>query len=129
MNAAVLRIKVSEIGLKSEEKVPWLTWLFPDEASKEIVTKSKPSDFPSFLRQKLSTTQTIKRHEVNTEAKTNQTCPKCGRTEVRFSAVQLRSADEGSTIFYTCDCGYKYVLTFEIDRSTANKMCRWSENN
>ncbi|KAJ4390020.1 DNA-directed RNA polymerase I core subunit rpa12 [Gnomoniopsis smithogilvyi] len=83
-----------------------------DEASKEIVTKSKPSDFPSFLRQKLSTTQTVKRHEVNTEAKTDQTCPKCGRTEVRFSAVQLRSADEGSTIFYTCDCGFK-----------------WSENN
>ncbi|CAN8102206.1 unnamed protein product [Discula destructiva] len=83
-----------------------------DEASKEIITKSKPSDFPSYLRQKLSTTQTIKRHEVNTEAITNQTCTKCGREEVRFSAVQLRSADEGSTIFYTCDCGHK-----------------WSENN
>lgn len=83
-----------------------------DTASNTIVTHSKPSDFPSFLRQKLSTTQTIKRHEVNTEATTTQTCPKCARTEVRFSAVQLRSADEGSTIFYTCDCGYK-----------------WSENN
>lgn len=55
--------------------------------------------------------QTIKKHEVNTEAKTNEICPKCGRTEVRFSAVQLRSADEGSTIFFTCDCGFKYVIS------------------
>lgn len=47
---------------------------------------------------------------MNTEARTDQTCPKCGRLEVRFSAVQLRSADEGSTIFFTCDCGYKYVV-------------------
>lgn len=81
-----------------------------DTASNTIITKSKPSDFPSYLRQKLSSVQTIKRHEVNTEATTNQICPKCGRTEVRFSAVQLRSADEGSTIFYNCDCGFKYVM-------------------
>lgn len=84
--------------------------LYTDTASNTIVTKSKPADFPSFLRQKLSTTQTFKRHEVNTEARTNQICPKCGRTEVKFSAVQLRSADEGSTIFFTCDCGFKYVI-------------------
>lgn len=81
-----------------------------DSTSSTTVTKSKPSDFPSFLRQKLSSVQTVQRHEVNTEARTNQTCPKCGRLEVRFSAVQLRSADEGSTIFFTCDCGYKYVI-------------------
>jgi predicted RNA-binding Zn-ribbon protein involved in translation (DUF1610 family) len=36
-------------------------------------------------------------------------CPECGRKEVRYSAVQIRSADEGSTIFYSCDCGHKYV--------------------
>ncbi|KAJ9148890.1 hypothetical protein NKR23_g4547 [Pleurostoma richardsiae] len=80
----------------------------PDSASKTIVTRSKPSDFPSFLRQKLSTVQTVRRHEVETEARADVTCQKCGRTEVRFSAVQLRSADEGTTIFYTCDCGNKW---------------------
>lgn len=80
-----------------------------DTASKVVVTQSKPSDFPSLLRQKLSIVKTIERHKIQTEALANETCEKCGRTEVRFSAVQLRGADEGSTIFYTCECGNKYV--------------------
>lgn len=46
---------------------------------------------------------------MKNEAVIQVTCPECGRKEVRYSAVQLRSADEGSTIFYTCDCGHKYV--------------------
>jgi hypothetical protein len=74
------------------------------------VTKSKPSDFPSLLRQKLSTVQTVERHKVQTEAWISETCEKCGRKEVRFTSVQLRSADEGATNFYTCECGHKYVL-------------------
>lgn len=79
-----------------------------DAIFKEIVTQTKPSDFPSLLRQKLSTVQTVERHKIQTEATTSETCEKCGRTEVRFSAVQLRGADEGSTIFFTCDCGHKW---------------------
>lgn len=79
-----------------------------DMASKTIVTKSKPSDFPSLLRQKLSIVQSVEKHKISTEALANETCDKCGGTEVRFSAVQLRGADEGSTIFYTCQCGHKW---------------------
>ncbi|KAI0482475.1 transcription factor S-II-domain-containing protein [Xylariaceae sp. FL0804] len=79
-----------------------------DIAAQTTVTQTKPSDFPSLLRQKLSVVQSVDAHKVQTEATTNETCEKCGRTEVRFSAVQLRSADEGSTIFYTCDCGHKW---------------------
>ncbi|TPX15014.1 uncharacterized protein E0L32_004844 [Thyridium curvatum] len=81
----------------------------PDNAaSQTIITQTKPSDFPSPLRTQLSSVQVVERHKIQTEATTNVTCPKCGRTEVRFSAVQLRSADEGTTVFFNCDCGFRW---------------------
>lgn len=36
----------------------------------------------------------------------NQACPECGAEEMRYNAIQTRSADEGQTIFYYCACGY-----------------------
>ncbi len=81
----------------------------PDTTSKTITTTTKPSSFPSVLRQKRSAIQTVERSDMKNEAVIQVTCPECGRKEVRYSAVQLRSADEGSTIFYSCDCGHKYV--------------------
>jgi hypothetical protein len=48
---------------------------------------------------------------MQNEVKIQVACSECGRQEVRYTAVQLRSADEGSTIFYTCDCGNKYGST------------------
>ena len=80
-----------------------------DTTSKTITTKTKASSFPSLLRQKRSAIQTVERSDMKNEAVIQVTCPECGRKEVRYSAVQLRSADEGSTIFYSCDCGHKYV--------------------
>ena len=82
---------------------------YTDTASKAITTSTKASSFPSLLRQKRSAIQTIERSDMKNEAVISVPCPECGRKEVRWSAVQLRSADEGSTIFYTCDCGHKYV--------------------
>lgn len=78
-----------------------------DTASRTITTTTKASSFPSLLRQKRSAVQAVERSDMQNETVIQQTCPECGRMEVRYSAVQLRSADEGSTIFYTCDCGYK----------------------
>ncbi|KAF4910262.1 DNA-directed RNA polymerase I subunit RPA12 [Colletotrichum viniferum] len=81
-----------------------------DTGSKTIITQTKPSDFPSQLRQKLQSNVQALDKNISTEATIKETCPKCGREEVRFSAVQLRSADEGSTIFFNCDCGFRYAL-------------------
>nr|SVE75543.1 EOG090X0LKA [Daphnia dolichocephala] len=35
-------------------------------------------------------------------------CPKCGNDTMSYASLQLRSADEGQTIFYTCTkCQHK----------------------
>lgn len=85
-------------------------WLILDLCLGEEMEETKPSDFPSPLRQKLSVVQTVERHKVQTERiDANTDCPKCGTRGIRYSEVQQRSADEGSTILYNCDCGHKCV--------------------
>lgn len=83
---------------------------FLDTMPTTIVSESKPSDFPSALRAKRSAVQTLTAEDKRTEALTQHTCARCGRKEMYFTTVQLRSADEGSTVFYTCVCGYKYAV-------------------
>ncbi|KAL4735185.1 hypothetical protein BDW75DRAFT_184266 [Aspergillus navahoensis] len=78
-----------------------------DTVPKTIVSESKPSSFPSSLRAKRSAIQTLTQADKRTEALVEKDCPKCGRKEMYYTTVQLRSADEGSTVFYTCVCGYK----------------------
>ena len=83
-----------------------------DTSSKAITTKSKPSAFPSALRSKRSAVQTLTEEDMQTDAVIRHTCPRCEREEMRYYTLQLRGADEGSTVFYTCECGYKFVLPF-----------------
>lgn len=82
----------------------------PDTSSKTIVTRSKPSAYPSTLRAKRSEVKQLVASEMTTQATMKETCEKCGAKEVRYSEQQLRGADEGSTIFYECDCGHKYAV-------------------
>ncbi|KAJ5102721.1 DNA-directed RNA polymerase I subunit [Penicillium argentinense] len=86
-----------------------------DTTPQTIVSESKPSAFPSALRSKRSAVQTLSAEDRKTEAVTNHTCEKCGRKEMFFTTVQLRSADEGSTVFLRCVCGHKYVINSTIN--------------
>ncbi|TNJ29182.1 DNA-directed RNA polymerase subunit [Giardia muris] len=39
----------------------------------------------------------------------DETCPQCGHGTAYFTSQQMRSADEGQTVFFECcKCGHKY---------------------
>jgi len=81
-----------------------------DTSAKTVTSISKPTSFPSKLRDKLSgDVQAVDESAKDNEQLANEACEKCGGNEVRFHTLQLRSADEGSTVFYTCHtCGHKW---------------------
>ncbi|KAH0524051.1 hypothetical protein TsFJ059_008971 [Trichoderma semiorbis] len=75
----------------------------PDNLFDGIVTVSSTHNFPSELRQKRQPTQHLQcLAPEDTWATAEETCRRCGAKEVRYTALQLRSADEGTTLFYYC---------------------------
>jgi DNA-directed RNA polymerase subunit M/transcription elongation factor TFIIS len=80
---------------------------------------------------KLSDIQTISAEDIKTDAVIKQLCEKCGREEVRFYTQQIRSADEGTTVFYTCECGHRQVSvwTWLLQVFILMVQHRWNTNN
>ncbi|QSL67127.1 hypothetical protein MERGE_001516 [Pneumocystis wakefieldiae] len=72
-----------------------------------IVTTSRPKALgPSLIQEDIS----FDSLESDTTASIiNETCPKCEYKKMRFQTLQMRSADEGATVFYEClFCGYRF---------------------
>ncbi|CDH18075.1 DNA-directed RNA polymerase I subunit RPA12 [Zygosaccharomyces bailii ISA1307] len=76
----------------------------------KVVTSTSADAFPSSLKLKQSVVKTsLGRDELKDGATIKEKCPKCGNDEMHYHTLQLRSADEGATVFYTCtNCGYKF---------------------
>ncbi|KAG1677617.1 hypothetical protein FOA52_010398 [Chlamydomonas sp. UWO 241] len=49
--------------------------------------------------------------EMRQRATTDEACPKCGHQGMEYYTMQLRSADEGQTVFYECpECKHKFSV-------------------
>ncbi|KAI8145763.1 hypothetical protein BJV82DRAFT_602182 [Fennellomyces sp. T-0311] len=76
----------------------------------KVVTTSSVHAFQSPLKAKRHLVQQSKVAK-EAEATIKEKCPNCGNDEMAYHTMQLRSADEGQTVFYNCKkCGYKYSV-------------------
>lgn len=76
----------------------------------KVVTSTNDKSFPSKIRSKKSLVKTsIAKNELKDGAIINEKCPKCANDKMHYHTLQLRSADEGATVFYACTaCGYRF---------------------
>lgn len=76
----------------------------------KVVTRTSEDAFPSKIRSKKSVVKTsIEKNELEDGAIINEKCPQCSNEQMHYHTLQLRSADEGATVFYTCTaCGYRF---------------------
>ncbi|PWW74368.1 hypothetical protein C7212DRAFT_299062 [Tuber magnatum] len=80
-----------------------------DTGTKTVTTTSNPRAFPSSLRLRKSALQALAAEDLQTEAEIQQACPECGNEKMWFYTLQIRSADEGATVFYRCEaCGHRF---------------------
>ena len=92
-----------------------------DLPSLSVVTQSHPKPEPEWLAEhKAAVAAAAGRADESTgkvkkpaRATVTEECPACKAPFMEFYAMQLRSADEGQTVFYECvnvKCGHKFSV-------------------
>ncbi|MEW5297523.1 MAG: hypothetical protein WDW36_000728 [Sanguina aurantia] len=82
-----------------------------DMAGVKLVMKTDMADYRR--RYKLEPVVRTREDEEllakRTRATVDEPCPKCAHRQLEYYTMQLRSADEGQTVFYECvKCGHKF---------------------
>lgn len=99
-----IELGVTEICTRSIQKAK-PTWIDEDDDEDEENNDEDNQD-PSN-----TTIPKKKKEKQSKHAKIEEPCPKCGHPELYFYTMQLRSVDEGQTVFYDCPaCKYKFSI-------------------
>ena len=82
------------------------------EKGESTITITKSNNFPSVLRAKRSNIQRVSANDWKSSERVARRCEnpdfECKAKEMTFRNVQMRGADEGSTIIYKCpECGFR----------------------
>ncbi|RLN71008.1 hypothetical protein BBJ28_00002487 [Nothophytophthora sp. Chile5] len=78
-----------------------------DLPSLTVVTRSEDKPLPKWL----DSEKVMSEVTGPARATVEETCPKCNNPEMDYYTLQLRSADEGQTVFYECKkCGHKFSV-------------------
>ena len=84
-------------------------------SSTTTVAHLNPKSLPSSLRSKRSDIRELTKEDQENQQKSAESCPECDTPNMMFTVAQLRSADEGSTVFYHClECGHKLVYRIKF---------------
>ncbi|KAJ1888495.1 hypothetical protein LPJ66_008545 [Kickxella alabastrina] len=68
----------------------------------ETTSRSHDNAFPSRLKNNRSLVHGIGESSERVNARVEEQCPQCDSNEMTFYTIQMRSADEGQTVFYSC---------------------------
>jgi DNA-directed RNA polymerase I subunit RPA12 len=72
----------------------------------EVTTKSAVTAVPKWVSIADEEGAALDKHAIIEEP-----CPKCDNPEMYFYTMQLRSVDEGQTVFYECPaCNHKFSV-------------------
>ncbi|XP_063241642.1 DNA-directed RNA polymerase I subunit RPA12 [Bacillus rossius redtenbacheri] len=78
--------------------------VFGDMRTQYVIHFNSPSDLSKLKRSKRGKGKAPEAEGPTVERQ----CPVCKNTTMSYATLQLRSADEGQTVFYTCTkCKYK----------------------